>query len=89
MAGGQVFPMSDVVSPILHSEYGSWAKHHSGVFLAKVLTQVQSPKQTHTAHDSLFFVPAHRLPPAGDAVVCLFQEPNTRLPASLERCIIL
>ena len=36
--------------------------------------------------DSLFCVPADRLLPAGDAVVCLFQEPNTRLPASLEKC---
>lgn len=57
-----------------------------GAFVAKVLTRGHSPEQTHTAHDLLLSVSDDRLPPACEAVVCPFQEPNTRLPASVVKC---
>lgn len=57
-----------------------------GAFVAKVLTRGHSPEQTHDTRDLLFSVPDDRLPPAGEAVVCPFQEPNTRLPVSVVKC---
>ena len=50
----KVFPVPEIVSPILHSEYDSRDKHHPGAFVAKTLTQSQSPKQTHATSDYCF-----------------------------------
>ena len=38
MAGSKVFPVPEVVSPILHSEYDCRAKHHPGAMVAIALT---------------------------------------------------
>lgn len=70
MASGKVFLVLEAV----------------GAFVAKVLTRGQSPEQTHTARALLFSAHDDRLPPACEAVVCPFQEPNTRLPASVVKC---
>ena len=84
LAGSKVFPVPEVVRPILCAHYDCRAKHHPGAMVAKALTGAPSPRRTHTAPNSWFSDPAEgRLPPAGGAVVCRFQEPNITLPSSL------